>query len=250
MTDIAEVIEFKTNDSSGSYADFTLDMSRVPLEIHDNERYEMAALNGYVKLNTPNISASLNNNSWSMTIAGVPYNLFLGDGRYSLYELNNYMERALKSVGGSPTGIRFVPITEIGHLMVTLEPTYTFQPGSGFAEILGFDAISYTATSVAPRAPKLDEGITYVNLVCDVIERNLIPSNGGLNTNDGILETFTYNGIASSTISLHSDYLTWRPIRQHSGHITNMRFRLLDQDGKLIRMSEPVYIIIGLRVIK
>lgn len=252
MADIAHVVEFKTDNSSGSYADFTVDMNRVPLEFHDNERYEMAVLNGYLRFNTPNISASLLNNGLQIdTPQPATYVTNLADGRYSLFDINAFFDRHALSNGYSTNGITLFGDPATGKISMQIDTGFTFTPSAGLAQILGFAPGAYTAGFYdAPNEPNLDEGIMYVNVVCDVIERNLIPSNGSLLTNDGILETLQYNGLGHSVLSLHSDILTWRPIRQHSGHIRNMRFRLLDQDGNLLRMEEPVYFIVGLRIIK
>lgn len=251
MTDIAHVIEFKTNNDSGSYADFTLNMSGVPLEYHDNEKYEMAILNGYLKFNTPNFSVALGNESYSAGPSGGEFAGNLGDGRYNISDIQDQLIRHAKFFGYPTTAIKIYPVPSLEIIVIEVSAGHSITLSAGFANMLGFAAGTYTAgINGGTSKPKIDEGIVYLNVVCDAVERNIIPSNGGLFTNDGILETFQYNALSSSILNLHSDYLTWRPLRQHTGHISNMRFRILDQDGNLIAMKEPVYFIIGLRIIK
>lgn len=255
MTDIEEVIEFKTNNTSGSYADFTLDMTAIPMDHHNNEEYEMVLLNGYIDLTTPNISAALGNNTLTILVPGPnTYPITIPDGRYSLYELNNVIEQTAFLAGFSANGIRFVGDTATGKISIYTLAGYTVTLPTGLAELLGFAPGTYGTIandiSIGTSRPLLDDNIKYVNVVCDCVKNNKIAGNGGLFTNDGILETIQYSGLSSSQLSLHSDTLTWRPMKKFQGHVRNMRFRVLDQDGKLVKMQDPIYMIIGFRIIK
>jgi hypothetical protein len=253
MTDISNVLVFETTDESGSHADFTADLTGTPLEVNDNKRYEVALLNGYLKLDTPNISTALNNNSFTITTpTPATITATIEDGRYSVFELNTFFDRySLTDLGLTNSFIEFQGSTATGVLSFALTSGYTITFSQGLADILGMTTATYSsAINTGTSQPKLDQGILYINATCDAIERNMVPKNSASFLPEGILKTFQYTGISSSTLNFHSEFLVWRPLKEYSGHVHSMRFRLIDQDGNLLPLKSSVHYIIAVKEIE
>lgn len=181
---------FRSSDyPTQSSTNFTASLS-PPLTFHED--YAVALTAGTITNVDANISAGLNNNTFSYysPVHSQNYSITIPDGIFDAAGLNAQLQLTLQANGdyavvngNTVWGINFVPNLNLDRIQIMLQANYSLNMSTGnFAIILGFTPQTITAGAVATMftgtsAALFTNGTLYYYIYCDILS-------GGVNVNN------------------------------------------------------------------
>lgn len=170
------------------------------------------------------------------------------DGVYSLEALNNLLAERLRALGWCEAdaltgtiryGITILPNYNTNRVVITIDNSilsgaktfrYTFGGAGSLETFLGFNAGNITATTQGPNVPQVSGGVDQWQIRCDLIRSSY--DNGKASD---IMYSFTPAVPESASIDVEPLHLSYLQVNKNT--IDSIRFKLTDQNGKLIDLA-------------